>query len=227
MGIDASNMHIPPMTATYERKAFEEELQDLRQQLDAEPSQLHSVHELVVHSFIHPKDPENPASISTGVLTGDQYLWAFMVDLGAGHGDMYYYVYDTKVIEHKEDSTWVVEHRDVVLVKAQIGVHGYTPHLKEMVEAAPKFFGGYTRFTPAMIHRACFSFLYLWLTCPAQIMLKWRGCLHTKQPDVTKDLNAIKTLLDLICDHRIKPPVPMQVKLRDKETIVRLNETMR
>ena len=153
-----SNILFYTMGSPIYRKECLDEMAYLRKQLDDEPSpRLRSVHEVAVHSFIHPKDMRNPASISTGVLTGGSYLWAFVVDLGTSHGDMYYYVYDTKVIEYREDSTWVVEHTDLVLVKAQIAVHGYIPDLKEMVESAPKFFGGYTRFTPAMIHRACMS----------------------------------------------------------------------
>lgn len=71
-----------------------------------------------------------------------------------GHGELYYFVYDTKVIDHREDGTWVVEHKDIVLVKAQIAVDGYKPELKDMLKSAIRVFGGYTKFTPGMIHRA-------------------------------------------------------------------------
>ena len=40
------------------------------------------------------------------------------------------------------------------LMKAQLGVPGYVPNLKEMYDSAIKVFGGYTKFTPGMIWRA-------------------------------------------------------------------------
>jgi len=147
-----------PSGPYFERKEFQDMIDDMKKQEEYINSPLRPVHELVVHSFIHPKDTSNPVSISTGVLTGGDPLWAFTIDDGTGYGDLYYYVYDTKVIEHREDGTWVVEHKDFVLVKAQIGVQGYCPNLKNMVDSAPKFFAGYTRFTPGMVHRACMFF---------------------------------------------------------------------
>ena len=144
-----------PSGPYFERKEFQAMIEDMKKQEEYITSPLRAVHEVIVHSFIHPKDPTNPSSISTGVLTGGDPLWAFTVDDGTGYGDLYYYVFDTKVIEHREDGIWVVEHKDLVLAKAQLGVSGYTPNLKNMYDSAAKFFGGYTKFTPGMIHRAC------------------------------------------------------------------------
>jgi hypothetical protein len=153
-----------PSGPYFQRDEFRDLIEDMKKQDEYLNSPLRPVHELVVHSFIHPKNPSSPSSISTGVLTGGAALWAFKIENGIGFGDLYYYVYDTKVIEHREDGTWIVEHKDLVLAKAQIGVEGYTPNLKEMVDSAPKFFAGYTKFTPGMIHHACTTSLTIRLT---------------------------------------------------------------
>ena len=144
-----------PSGPFFQRQEFQNVIEDMKSQPEYITAPLRGVHELLVRSFIFPKDPSNPASISTGVLTGGDLLWAFSVDNGSGYGDLYCYVYDTKVIDHREDGTWVVEHKDFALVKAQLSVEGYTPNLKKMYDLAPKFFAGYTKFTPGMIHRAC------------------------------------------------------------------------
>ena len=146
-----------PSGPYFEREEFKAIIDDMKAQEEYRISPFRPVHEVVVHSFIHPKNPNDPASISTGVLTGANPLYAFVVGDGQGYGDLWYYVYDTRVIEHREDGTWVVEHRDLVLVKAQLGVGGYVPDLKKMVDSATKTFAGYTKFTPGMIHRACNS----------------------------------------------------------------------
>jgi hypothetical protein len=150
-----ANMGNLPSGPYFERKEFKELIDDMKKQEEYIKAPIRAVHELVVHSFIYPKNSSNPASISTGVLTGGDPLWAFKVDDGSGYGNLYYYVYNTKVIEHREDGTWVVEHKDLVLAKAQIAVQGYTPDLKNMVDSAAKFFAGYTKFTYGMIHHAC------------------------------------------------------------------------
>lgn len=147
-----------PSGPAFERKEFEHLISDMKRREEYITSPFRPVHEVLIHSFLHPKDSSNPLSISSGVLTGGSPLWGFWVDDGTGHGDLYYYVYDTRIIEHREDGTWVVEHKDLTLAKAQLAVKGYIPDLKRMVDSAIKFFGGYTKFTPAMIHRACISF---------------------------------------------------------------------
>jgi hypothetical protein len=149
-----------PSGPFFERREFEDLIEDMKKQDEYIKSPLKPVHEVLVHSFIHPKDAKDPASISTGVLTGGQSLWAFTIDNAYGAGDLFYFVYDTKVIDHREDKTWVVEHKDLVLVKAQIGAKGYVPDLKSMVDNSTKFFAGYTKFTPGMIHRACMSLCF-------------------------------------------------------------------
>ena len=64
-------------------------------------------------------------------------------------------MYETKIIEYREDGTWCAEFEGgVKLMKAQLGVPGYVPNLKEMYASATKVFGGYTKFTPGMIWRA-------------------------------------------------------------------------
>jgi hypothetical protein len=224
--ISLGDMGQLPCGPYFERKDFKELIDDMKKQDEYLNSPLRPVFEVAVHSFIHPKNPSNPASISTGVLTGGAPLWGFVVDDGTGYGDLYYYVYDTRVIEHREDSTWVVEHKDLVLVKAQLAVQGYIPNLKNMFDSAPKFLGGYTRFSPAMIHRAC-TFDGFCSTDPcvlAQITLKFTGCLHVKQPDVTESFNMAGYLLDVICDHRIRPPLSMPITLGGNEKIVSSSE---
>ena len=47
-----------------------------------------------------------------------------------------------------------MEFEGVKLMKAQLGVPGYMPNLKEVCDSATKVFGGYTKFTPGMIWRA-------------------------------------------------------------------------
>src|SRR5438552_1557236 len=148
-----------PWGPYFERKDFKDIIDDMKEQEEYIKTPLTPVHEVLIHTFIHPKDPSNPASITTGVLTGGEPLWAFTVGEQYGHGELYYYVYDTKVIDHREDGTWVVEHANVVLVKAQIAVEGYKPELKDMLRSSMRVFGGYTKFTPGMIHRACTRFL--------------------------------------------------------------------
>ena len=144
-----------PWGPYFDREDFRKIITDMKQQEEYVNAPLVPVYEVLIHSFIHPKDSSNPASISTGVLTGGDPLWAFTVGEQYGHGELYYFVYDTKVIDHREDRTWVVEHKDIVLVKAQIAVEGYKPELKDMLRSAIRIFGGYTKFTPAMIHHAC------------------------------------------------------------------------
>ena|ERR1700736_2581590 len=129
----------------------------IRNEDEYKSSPLRPVHEVLIHSFVHPKETTNPLSISSGVLTGGYPLWAFTVGEQHGQGDLYYYVYDTKVTDHRSDGTWVVEHTDLVLVKAQIGLEGYKPNLRDMLNSAIRVFGGYTKFTPSMIHRLCKS----------------------------------------------------------------------
>jgi hypothetical protein len=51
-------------------------------------------------------------------------------------------------------------------------------------------------------------------------MLKFMGCLHAKQPDVTPAVNFPSSLLDVICDHRIFPPMAMPINLGENENIV-------
>jgi len=146
-----------PSGPYFEREEFKAIIDDMKAQEEYRISPFRPVHEVIIKSFIHPKNPNNAATISTGVLTGGNPLYAFVVGDGQGYGDLWYYVYDTRVIEHREDGTWVVEHKDLVLVKAQLGVGGYVPDLKKMVDSATKTFAGYTKFTPGMIHRACIS----------------------------------------------------------------------
>jgi hypothetical protein len=155
MGISYSHYAGP----VYEDQELEKLVNNMRKEDEYVNARFRPVQEVLIHSFIHPKDSSNPNSISSGVLTGGDPLWAFTVDEEFGHGELYYYVYDTKVIEYRVDGTWVVEHTDLVLVKAQIGVDGYIPKLNDLLDSAIRVFGGYTKFTPAMIHRVCMFLL--------------------------------------------------------------------
>jgi hypothetical protein len=137
----------------FNRKEFKDLINDMKAQDEYKDSPLLPVHEVLLHSFIHPKDTSNPASISTGLLTGGEPLWGFTVGEGHGHGELYYFVFDTKVIDHRADGTWVVELLDLKLAKAQIAADGYKPDLKKMLESSIRIFGGYTKFTSGMIHR--------------------------------------------------------------------------
>jgi hypothetical protein len=51
-------------------------------------------------------------------------------------------------------------------------------------------------------------------------MLMFKGCLHAKEPDVTESVNFPSSLVDVICDHRIIPPMTMPLKLGESEKIV-------
>jgi hypothetical protein len=148
----------------FDRKEFDVLIKDMKKQDEYVNSPFLPVHEVLIHSFIHPKDSSNPASISTGVLTGGEPLWAFTIGEGYGHGELYYFVYDTKVVDHRPDGTWVVEFLDLKLAKAQIAVDGYKPDLKKMLDSSIKLFGGYTKFTSGMVHRAG-KFLRDWSNC--------------------------------------------------------------
>jgi hypothetical protein len=155
MGIPQSR----PCGPQCEDPELEKLIENLKKEDEYVNAPFRPVQEVLIHSFIYPKDSSNPASITSGVLTGGDPLWAFTVDEEFGRGELYYYVYDTKVIEYRVDGTWVVEHTDLVLVKAQIGVDGYIPKLNDLLGSAIRVFGGYTKFTPAMIHRVCMSLL--------------------------------------------------------------------
>jgi hypothetical protein len=191
---------------------------NMKQEDEYKNARLKPVQEILLHSFIHPKDDDNPVSITSGVLTGGDPLWAFTVDEQNGQGDLYYYVYDTKVMDHRVDGTWVVEHLDFVLVKAQIGVEGYLPKMKTMLDSAIRIHGGYTKFTPAMIHRICIPLLTTDWT--AEMMVKTAGCLHSKEPAISKRTNFPGALVDLICEHRLRPAMDMPIQLSENEIIV-------
>jgi hypothetical protein len=137
----------------FNRKELVVLLDDIRAQEEYKNSPFLPVYEVLIHSFIHPKDPSNPASISTGLLTGGEPLWGFTIGEGYGHGELYYFVYDTKVVDHRPDGTWVVEFLDLKLAKAQIAVQGYKPDLTKMLDSSTKIFGGYTKFNSGMVHR--------------------------------------------------------------------------
>jgi hypothetical protein len=143
-----------PSGPYFARKDFETFVNDMKKEEEYLLSPLRPVHEVLLPSFIHPRNPNKPTTISMGLLTGGSPLWGFCIDDGTGYGDLYYFVYDTKIIEHREDGTWCVEFEGVKLMKAQLGVPGYVPNLKEMFDSAIKVFGGYTKFTPGMIWRA-------------------------------------------------------------------------
>ena len=127
---------------------------EMKTQEEYKISRPQPVHQLSIRTFIRPKDTSDPSSFSTGVLTGDNPLCAFTVTSAFGEKDLYFFVYDTKVIESRKDGTRLVEPQDMVLMKAQVGLEGCVPDLKEMVKSAEKKFRGFTKFTPAMIHRA-------------------------------------------------------------------------
>jgi hypothetical protein len=172
---------------------------------------LRPVREVIVHSFIHPKDPSNPNSITTGLLTGGYPLWGFIVDGDYETAELFYYVYDTKIVEHRVDGTWVVEHTDLTLVKAQIGVEGYHPELKEMLRKSYFLHAGYTKFSDGLIHRAC-AFPFMRADRVAKELVKWAGCLHAKQPFLKPrwpQINIPSALVELISEHRLRPPVSM------------------
>jgi hypothetical protein len=202
-----------PRSPYYDRKEFEDAIQELRNQEEYTKSSRKKVYEVLVSSFIHPKDSSNPSSISSGLLTGPQRVWAFTVENGLGGEDLYYYVYDTRLIDHRPDKTWVVEHTGLTLVKAQVGLKGYIPDLQKMLSEAPKFVGGYTRLTSAMIRRACIVPIF-WsdLINIAEIMLKYVGCLHALKPDARYAMNLVGRLLDVICEHRLVPPISSTFK---------------
>lgn len=143
-----------PSGPYFERKDFENLINDMKKQEEYLLSPLRPVHEVLLPSFIHRRNPTKPTTISMGLLTGGSPLWGFHVDDGTGYGDLYYFVYSTKIIEHREDGTWCVEFDGVSLMKAQLRVPGYVPNLKEMYDSATKVFAGYTKFTPGMIWRA-------------------------------------------------------------------------
>jgi len=44
--------------------------------------------------------------------------------------------------------------------------------------------------------------------------------LHGKEPDITESVNFPSSLVDVICDHRIIPPMKMPLKLGENEKIV-------
>jgi len=58
------------------------------------------------------------------------------------------------------------------------------------------------------------------MLCLAETMLRFKGCLHAKQPDVTPSANFASNLVDVICDHRILPAMTMPLKLGENEKIV-------
>lgn len=146
--------HITPlsMRAKLRDQGFRERIAAITQQAKDAKGPLLPVHEVLIKSFIHPGDPSKPSRISTGVLTGGKPLWAFTVDERGGHGDLYYFAYDNEVRDRWSDGTRVINLMGLVLVKAQIEVEGTMPALKDMLRSAVRVFGGYTRFTSAIIH---------------------------------------------------------------------------
>jgi hypothetical protein len=53
------------------------------------------------------------------------------------------------------------------------------------------------------------------------MLLKDRGCLHAKPPDIPEYARSLASdLVGVICDYRIRPDLPMPVKLGEKERIV-------
>lgn len=53
------------------------------------------------------------------------------------------------------------------------------------------------------------------------MLLQDRGCLHAKTPDVPEHARSFAShLVNIICDYRIRPDLPMPVKLGEKEKIV-------
>jgi hypothetical protein len=130
------------------------EIAEMKSQEEYKISRPQLVHQLLIHTFIRPKDPNGPSSFSSGVLTGDYPLRAFTVTSAFGEKDLYFFVYDTKVVGSRKDGTRLVEPQDMVLMKAQVGLEGCVPDLKQMVRTSEKQFRGFTKFTPNMIHRA-------------------------------------------------------------------------
>src|SRR5271154_6152418 len=145
-----------------------------------EPAPLREVREILLPSFIRPKNQSKPASHTTGILTGETRLAAFLIDDGTGYGDLRYFVYDLSAIEHREDGTWVVQFQDISLKKLGVREEGYIPNLKEMCDVAEKKTGGYTNFTDEKLYRACkprFVKSKL-MSRVVNLVLKYIGCMH-------------------------------------------------
>jgi hypothetical protein len=53
------------------------------------------------------------------------------------------------------------------------------------------------------------------------MLLKDRGCLHAKPPDVPEHARSLAShLVGVICDYRVRPDLPMPVQLGENEKIV-------
>ena len=150
---------LPFLPPNFLRNDFQTKLTAIKSQQTAINAPLLPIHELLITGFLRPRDPTNPNTISTGVLTSGKRLWAFTVNERRAKGDLYYFVYDTRTTDRWSDGTRVIEMLDLVLVKAQIGVEGYEPELSGLLRSATRVFGGYTRFTSGMIHTVGMSAL--------------------------------------------------------------------
>jgi hypothetical protein len=201
------------MQPNFQRRDFQDKFAQIKLHLKKD-TPLFPVHEFVAMDFLYPRDPTNPLSISSGVLTGGKRLWTFHVSESHTAGSLYYFVFDARVINRFTDGTTVIELLDVALAKAQLGVDGYLSNLERMYRTSKlKVFGGYTRFTPSMIHATGIS-----LRCidVARLMVEYMGCLHMKSP-LTK---YVSMLLDLICEHRIRPSIDLSKQCEPGELVV-------